>query len=483
MPETRGIAVRMNLRHAQQQMTSDRQFIVVANRLPVRNVQDRDGQRWVTSPGGLVSALAPVMSNRSNSCWVGWAGSSGRAEEPFVHEGIALRPVELSRAELQLYYEGFCNGTLWPLYHDAIAPPEFHRTWWDAYVMVNRRFAQAVLEIADPDATVWVHDYQLQLVPGMLREAMPNLRIGFFLHIPFPARELFLRLPWRTQIAGGLLGADLIGFQTEVTAHNFHHVLPRVLPGEVEVEHDLISFGDRSPVARTAPIGIDYHRFADAAVTPAADVAVALLRTALGEPRTVLLGVDRLDYTKGIERRLQAYGEMLDEDRVSAEEVVFIQIAEPSRSNVNGYAEIRSQVEQLVGEINGSFGTMIRPAVHYLHRTHTFDELIALYRVADVMLVTPFRDGMNLVAKEYVATRHDLSGALVLSEFAGASHELDQAVLVNPYDVDGLKRAIESALFMKPDEQRARMASMRNIVEFNTADYWATTFVEELESL
>lgn len=462
---------------------SDRQFIVVANRLPVRNVQGSNGREWVTSPGGLVSALAPVMSNRPNACWVGWSGAAGRKIEPFVHDDIALHPVELSRAEIQLYYEGFSNGTLWPLYHDAIAPPEFHRTWWDAYVQVNRRFAQAVLDIAEPNATVWVHDYQLQLVPGMLRDSMPDLRIGFFLHTPFPARELFLRLPWRTQIAQGLLGADLLGFQTEVTAHNFRHVLPRVVPDEVIVDDEHITYRDRSPVAMTHPIGIDYHRFADAAASPEADRAVAQLRSDLGEPRTVLLGVDRLDYTKGIERRLRAYGELLDEDSISAEDVVLIQIAEPSRSNVNGYAEIRSEVEQLVGEINGNFGTMTRPAVHYLHRSHSFEELIALYRVADVLLVTPFRDGMNLVAKEYVATRHDLTGALVLSEFAGASHELDRAVLVNPYDIDGLKRAFETALFMSPEEKHTRMTSMRKAVSSNTAERWANTFVNELESL
>ena len=462
--------------------TSDqRQLIVVANRLPVRNVSDRDGQRWVSSPGGLVSALAPVMTTRPQASWVGWSGSAGRAPDPFVHDDISLHPVELSRADVQLYYEGFSNGTLWPLYHDAIAEPEYHRTWWDSYLKVNRRFADSVLEIAEPDATVWVHDYQLQLVPAMLHRARPDLHIGFFLHTPWPARELFLRLPWREQIVRGLLGASLIGFQTEVMAHNFRHVVPRLVDA-AEVDDETVTVADHSTVCKRHPIGIDVERFARAAAGPGTAAAVEALRDQLQHPRTVLLGVDRLDYTKGIAQRLRAYGELLDEDRISADDTVMIQIAEPSRTNVNGYADIRAEVEQLVGEINGKYGTMDGPAVHYLHRSHDFDELIALYRLADVMLVTPFRDGMNLVAKEYVATRFDDTGALVLSEFAGAVHELEQAVQVNPYDTDGMKVAIEYAVRMRGDEQAERMSAMRAVVVESTAHTWAESFVDELES-
>jgi trehalose 6-phosphate synthase len=463
-------------------MTTGNQFIVVANRLPVRSVQDDEGQRWVMSPGGLVSALAPVMADRDEVAWVGWTGTAGSAPDPFMHDGMTLHPVGLSRAEVQLYYEGFSNGTLWPLYHDSISEPEFHRTWWDAYVQVNRRFADAVIEIAQPDATVWIHDYQLQLVPGMLRQVMPDMRIGFFLHIPFPARELFLRLPWRSQIMRALLGADFIGFQTDVMAHNFRYSVERVIDSEVTVDGDHIYFGGRSTIARTHPIGIDFDRFANGADTPEIEAAVEDLRSNLNHPKRVLLGVDRLDYTKGIERRLRAYGELLDEQRLDADDVVLIQIAEPSRSNVNGYADIRSAVEQMVGEINGTFASMTRPAVHYLHRSHGFEELLALYRLADVMLVTPFRDGMNLVAKEYVATRHDHTGALVLSEFAGAVHELPQCVAVNPYDIEGLKAAIEFATFMPLQEQSNRMAPMRKVVAHNTAAHWAKTFLAQLES-
>jgi trehalose 6-phosphate synthase len=464
---------------------NQRQLVVVANRLPVRRIPDDDGERgerWATSPGGLVSALTPVMADRSNAMWIGWAGSAGAAPTPFDHDGIRLHPIELSRADLQLFYEGFSNATIWPLYHDGIAQPEYHRTWWDAYVKVNQRYADAVIEHSDPNASVWIHDYQLQLVPKMIRQRRDDLNIGFFNHIPFPARELFLRLPWRTQIIEGLLGADLIGFQTDVMTHNFLRAAARVLADDrISVDDDggSIEIVNRTVAVQTRPIGIDYDHVVE--VTGTVDTAVADLRETLNHPRSVIVGVDRLDYTKGIARRLRAFAELLDEDRLDAEHTVFIQIAEPSRTNVIGYGEIRQEVEQLVGEINGVYATMTRPAVHYIHRTHSFEEVVALYRLADVMLVTPFRDGMNLVAKEYVAARSDEAGALVLSEFAGAIHELSDAVHVNPFDIEGLKNAIERAVRMPRAEQRERMRAMRASVASNTSHDWATSFLSELE--
>jgi len=417
----------------------------------------------VTSPGGLVSALAPVMTQRESAVWVGWSGSSGEAPPPFEHDGLQLHPIALSRAELQQYYEGFSNASLWPLYHDSISIPEYHRTWWDSYVKVNQRFADEIASIADPNATIWIHDYQLQLVPQMLRRMLPDARIGFFLHIPFPARELFLRLPWRRQILEGLLGADLIGFQTNVMCHNFHHTVPRIIPDAI-TDDTTVAWNGHNTVALTMPIGVDYDRFANAAQSGTYAAEAAKIRETLGNPSTVMLGVDRLDYT-------------------SADDVVMLQVAEPSRSNVNGYDEIRTEVEQLVGQINGRFGTMARQAVQYLHRSHNFDELMALYELADVMLVTPFRDGMNLVAKEYVASRTDLSGTLVLSEFAGAAHELPQAVLVNPYDTEGLKNAIEQAVLMDTAEQQERMEVMRQNVASNSAGAWVGDFITRLENL
>lgn len=453
-------------------------LVVVANRLPVRMVRGSEGNQWVTSPGGLVSALAPTLAASKQGCWVGWTGSAAVGVEPFEHEGLRLVPVPLSRPEIELFYEGFSNGTLWPLYHDAIAAPEFHRSWWDAYVTINRRFAEKVASVAAEGATVWVHDYQLQLVPGMLREVRPDLRIAFFLHIPFPARELFLRLPWRRQIAEGLLGADLIGFQTTVTAHNFRYVVPRVT--DATVTGRVVQHRGRLIQVGTYPIGIDVERYSTAAASPATEERVSKLRELLGNPEKVLLGIDRLDYTKGIEVRLRAFRELLEDGRIDGSRTVLVQIAEPSRSNVLGYEDIRNEVERLVGDINGTFASFGHQVVHYLHQAAPFEEVVALYRLADVMLVTPLRDGMNLVAKEYVASRVDGTGTLVLSEFAGASHELSRAVLVNPYDVDGLKGAIETALHAPVVEQRRRMRALTLAVRRNSARHWAETFLGDL---
>jgi trehalose 6-phosphate synthase len=411
---------------------------------------------------------------------VGGGGSAGAAPPPFDVDGLGLHPVALSRGELQLYYDGFSNGTLWPLYHDVVVPPEYHRTWWDAYVTVNKRFAEATAEIANRGATVWVHDYQLQLVPGMLREKRPDLSIGFFMHIPFPPRELFARLPWRSQIVRGLLGADLVGLQSPIGADNFRRAVRRVTDATPVGKSFMVD--GRVTLIDSFPIGIDFKSVSARAKTPEALERAAELRETLGSPETVLLGVDRLDYTKGIEARLRAYRELLEEERISADTCAMIQIAEPSRSNVTQYAEIRSDIERLAGEINGNFATMGRPAIHYLHQSQDPSELVAMYRSADVMLVTPLRDGMNLVAKEYVASRVDNTGVLVLSEFAGASNELHQALLVNPHDMEGLKDQIEAAVVLPADDAARRMRSMRRTVKRHDAQSWAVRFLEALDN-
>ncbi|MCH7789107.1 MAG: trehalose-6-phosphate synthase [Acidobacteria bacterium] len=456
-------------------------LVVVANRLPVRRSRDVSGERWTTSPGGLVAALRPVLENRKSAAWVGWTGSTEEPPPAWKHEGMLLKPVALSRSDIALFYEGFANGTLWPLYHDAVRTPEYHRTWWDSYVAVNKRFAHAAAEVAAQGATVWIHDYQLQLVPAMLREQRPDLRIGFFLHIPFPPSELFVRIPWRRQIVEALLAADFIGFQASLGAHNFRRAASQVT--ECSTRGGVITFRDHTTRIASFPVGIDVGRIDTILADPLTGERARQIRESLGSPDVVMLGVDRLDYTKGIEVRLGAYRELLAEHRLSVENVVMMQIAEPSRSNVTGYAEIRESVEQIVGDINGNFATMGRPAVHYLHQGQPLEELVALYTAADVMLVTPLRDGMNLVAKEYVASRVNNDGVLVLSEFAGAAHELQEALLVNPHDVEGLKTMIERATLLDPDDVRRRMKRMRRVVRRNDAERWATAFIEALEAV
>ena len=452
-----------------------RELVVVANRLPVRRVDDG----WERSPGGLVSALEPAVT-ANHTTWVGWSGAAGADVEPFEHGGMSLHPVALEQDEQDAFYGGFSNSTLWPLYHDAIFVPQFRTEWWEAYVRVNQRFADRVAEVAPLGATVWVHDYQLQLVPAMLRGLRPDVRIGFFLHIPFPAQELVLRIPWRAELVHGMLGADVVGFQTVVGADNFKQVARRIL-GKRSFGN-LVLHGDRQTRVDTFPVGIDAARIHRLASTPSVIARSRAIRAELGNPATIALGVDRLDYTKGIDVRLRAWRELLEEGRLDPEQAVLVQIAEPSRDDVPGYAETRTLVEQTVGAINGDFGRLGGAAVRYLHQSQDLDELVALYLAADVMLVTPFRDGMNLVAKEYLAARIDRTGVLVLSEFTGAAHQLHRAVLVNPFDVEGVKTAIADAVNGDRSRHRRRMISLARSVHQHDAAWWATSFLAALDA-
>jgi trehalose 6-phosphate synthase len=464
---------------ARRDQRSDAALVVVANRLPVDRVAHVDGTtEWRTSPGGLVAALEPVM-REVQGIWVGWAGLPGVSVEPFDVEGMHLVPVELSETDVAGYYEGFANATLWPLYHDLTGQPVFERRWWDAYVAVNDRFAGVVAEVAPESAVVWVQDYQLQLLPGMLRELRADLRIGFFNHIPFPGYELYARLPWRRQIVEGLLGADLIGFQRGTDAANFLRAA-RGTCG-VTTRGSVIERRDgRELRAAAFPISVDAAALEALARRPETRARAAALRSELGEPKVLLLGVDRLDYTKGIRHRLQAYGELLDEGRLSPPDTVMVQVASPSRERVEEYQRLRDEVEVAVGRINGDHSALGHTAVHYLHQTFPREEMAALYLAADVMLVTPLRDGMNLVAKEYVACRFDERGALVLSEFTGAADELRQAFLFNPWDIDGTKDAIMAAVSVHPSEATRRMRAMRRRVSEFDVHHWANAFLGAL---
>ena len=423
----------------------DNEFVVVANRLPV----DKVGDHYEVSPGGLVAALAPVLRAREG-CWVGWPGTIGETLEPFEFGGISLLPVALDKDDFEGFYEGFSNSALWPLYHDLIVQPEYKQAWWDRYVAVNRKFAEATAKAAAKDATVWVQDYQLQLVPGMLKALRPDVTIGFFLHIPFPAPALFQQLPWRDEILEGLKGCDLIGFQRHTDEDNF-----RLLTEEIRTG--------------TFPISIDSGEIA-----AATNEQVEALRNAVGSPKHLLLGVDRLDYTKGILQRLLAIESLLEEGKLS--DIAFVQIATPSRERIEHYRTTRKQVEEAIGRINGRFGEVGRPIVHYVHRSVPKEHLGTFYAAADIMLVTPFKDGMNLVAKEYVAAHPDADGALVLSEFAGAAVELDQAYLCNPFDLESVKEAILEAT----DPDPARMRHMHDWVMEHDVAAWAKSFLEEL---
>ncbi|MCM4081576.1 alpha,alpha-trehalose-phosphate synthase (UDP-forming) [Paractinoplanes hotanensis] len=469
-------------------------LVVVANRLPLDDNVAPDGAcEWRRSPGGLAGALHAILE-QTPATWVGWSGAIGEAPRLPDIGTLRLRPMSISEDELRGYYEGFANSTLWPLYHDAVEQPVFDRGWWETYRSVNRRFAEAAAEVAEPGATVWVQDYHLQLVPQLLREMRPDVVIGFFLHVPFPPPELFMQLPRRLELLRGMLGADLVGFQRPQAAHNVAQLAAKLLGAHGA--DDAITM-DASPTAPPAthnrtegqrivrtgafPVSIDVAEMRSLNARPYVVNQARRLQRDLGSHKRVLLSVDRLDYTKGIEHRLTAYSELLRDGLVKVRDVVMVQVAVPSRERVENYRGLRDRIEREVGRINGEYGRVGEPAIHYLNQPFDRADLAALYQTADVMVVTPLRDGMNLVAKEFVAARRNDTGALVLSEFAGAAAELEDAFLVNPHDVDGLKETLLHALAADPADLAARMKAMRAYITANDIHAWARAYLTELD--
>lgn len=446
----------------------DRRVVVVANRLPIAFNQETES--WGTSPGGLVSALTPILQKTRGS-WVGWSGIPDREFQPFGHDGINQVPITLTSAEYDEFYVGFCNGTLWPLFHDSVRPPQFHRHWWRPYVEVNQKFAEVAAKAVGPDDVAWIQDYQLQLVPQMIRSMAEVHRIGFYLHIPFPPVELFSTLPWRRQVLEGLLGADVLAFQSRSSRVNFAVAARRYT--DATGSSLRLEWQGRHVSLQVAPIGINTTLFGELAMSEETASAASEIRSQLDDPEVVVLGVDRLDYTKGIDLRMRGLQTLLTRRPELVGKVVFVQIAVPSREDVAEYRRIRADIEGLVGRINGDFAEVGRPPIHYLYRSVSTERLVAYYRAADVMLVTPLRDGMNLVAKEYVATRFDDTGALVLSEFAGAAEQLHEAYLVNPYDVDALADTLGDAIATASVRGNRRMKALRSSVAANDVFWWA----------
>jgi len=448
-------------------------LVLVANRLPLARQQGR----WRPSSGGLVTALTPVV-DRIGGSWIGW--DEDAAGVPSRVEGLNcdLHAVDLEPELVEGYYHGFTNRTLWPLFHDLVVQPVIDRSWWRSYETVTRRFADAVARVVEGSPvppTVWIQDYHLLLLPQLLRDRFPDLRIGMFLHIPFPAPELFARLPWRESLLGGMLAADSLGFHTDQYRDNFLRTVQRVLP-DASVLGDSVTREDGRRVrALSHPISIDTDDFSALARDPATDAETAALREQFGD-RRVLLGVDRLDYTKGIRHRLQAIELLLEQRPHLRGRFVFVQIAVPSRDDVEEYRRLRTQVETEVGRINGRFTEPGHDVpVHYLHRSIDRTRLAAYYRIADVMCVTPLKDGMNLVAKEFVTVRDatDGDGVLVLSEFCGTAHEFGHdAVRCNPFDVEGLASLMEGALELAPEDRRGRIARMAQVVRDNDVFRW-----------
>jgi trehalose 6-phosphate synthase len=454
-------------------------LVVVANRLPVDDTVAPDGAcEWRRSPGGLVGALHALL-RQAPATWVGWAGGTGAAPTLTDIDGVRMHAVPLSHEDVSEHYEGFANSTLWPLFHDAVEQPVYHRRWWEAYQRVNQRFADSAAEVAEPGAVVWVQDYHLQLVPALLRARRPDLRIGFFLHVPFPPPELFMQLPRRAELLLGMLGADLVGFQRAQAAHNFAQLATKVL--DLPATDRRIAVQDRVVRVGAFPVSIDMAEMEALARRPGVVARARQLRADLGDPQHVILSVDRMDYTQGIEHRLKAYSELIADGHVKVRDTVMVQVAVPSRERVEHYQILRERVEREVARINGEFGRVGEPAIHYVTQPFDRAELAALYQVADIMAVTPLRDGMNLVAKEYVAARVDDAGALLLSEFAGAAAEFTQAYLVNPHDLDGLKLGLRQALEAGPDDVTPRMRAMRGHLRDHDIRAWARSYLTALD--
>jgi trehalose 6-phosphate synthase len=455
----------------------ERPVIAVANRLPV---QQGDDGGWELSPGGLVTALRPVMATHPGA-WVGWDGGSKGMPQTLPDSGIRLMPIGLSAAQVRDYYRGFANATMWPLLHNAIEKPRFERQWWRAYQDVNLVFAErAAAALSErADSIAWVHDYQLMLVPQLLRDRHADQPIGFFLHVPWPSPEIYARLPWREQVLRGLLGADVVGFHTDEYRGNFLRSCARLLSDSgIEVRGSSVVLpGGRAVATVSAPISIDAAQFAALAADPEVkDSVIALEEQFSG--RTLLLGADRLDYTKGIIERLLAVEMLLERRQDLRTTLAFLQIAMPSRDDVREYRQLRSTVEQHVGRINGRFTAPGNDVpVHYLYRGLAQQQLAAYYAFADGMVVTPLIDGMNLVCKEYVTVQqaHGGSGVLILSEFTGAADELSQAVLCNPFDVEGLSYRIEHALGLAPDARRKALAAMASQVRTHDVHDWVSS--------
>jgi len=458
--------------------------IIVSNRLPVK-IQEKEGVYTSSaSEGGLATGLGSVY-REGNNVWIGWPGTEiadDKQEEITAQlAGLSLLPVFLSQEEVSKYYEGFSNEILWPIFHYyASTYSTYRQSNWEFYQQVNQKFADAVLSVAKPGDTVWIHDYQLLLVPALVRTKLPAVSIGFFLHIPFPSFELFHLIPWRNELLQGLLGADLVGFHTFDDVQHFTHACARLL--HVNLSANIISLPNRYVVAEAFPMGIDEQKYASLTQSEKVKQEIKQLQESFKGVRTIL-SVDRLDYSKGILQRLQAFEELLQNNPGYMEKVVLYMIVVPSRDTVAQYKHLRDEIDKRVGNINSMFRTLNWSPVQYFYRSFPIETLSALYATADVALVTPLRDGMNLVSKEYVASRTQNTGVLILSEMAGSSRELIDAIIVNPNNMLMMTEAIKQALNMPAEEQENRMVKLRKVVAKFNIKHWVKIFMDRLREV
>lgn len=461
-------------------------LLIVSNRLPI-NIGKRAGKlNFQTSVGGLVTGLGPVHKSKK-SLWIGWPGVTldkfKEEEREEIFEKFAsknLAPVFLSEEDIEDYYHGFCNETIWPLFHYFPEFTVYNKNYWESYVRVNKAFCEVIVEVAEVEDTIWIHDYHLMLLPKLIRNKMPDATIGFFLHIPFPSFEVFHLLPWRKEIMEGLLGADLVGFHTYDYVKYFLSNVRRILG----YDHTLgeITLSNRLVRVDTFPMGIDYDRFARVESDPKVQREIKMIHKRVGE-RKIILSIDRLDYSKGIPQRLEAFDTFLTNYPEFRQKVTLIMVAVPSRTEIESYILLKKQVDELIGRIDGMHGTIGWMPVWYLYRSIPFHTLLSLYRIADVALITPLRDGMNLISKEFIATKTDGKGVLILSEMTGAAKELGDALIVNPNNKEEIAESIKKALVMSEEEQIKRNRNMQSRLQRYDIHRWVNEFMGGLNNI
>ena len=458
-------------------------LIIISNRLPLKaNKSDNGKFEFSRSEGGLTTGLDSLEMDLEKH-WVGWPGAfaetTDEQEEIIKHlDTFKFHPVFLTAEHIQNYYEGYSNNTLWPLCHYFYAFVEYENKYWEAYKEVNEMFCKAAIPFIEPGDIVWVQDYQLMLLPQLLRKAIPGISIGYFHHIPFPSYELFRVLPERDELLKGLLGADLIGFHTYDYMRHFVSACERVM--DLHFKLDQVSLDNRIAFVDAFPMGINYKLYYDTAILPQVQQKALELKKSFG-PHKLILSVDRLDYSKGIIHRLKGFALFLEKHPEYKEKVSMAMIIVPSRDKVDRYADLKTKIDEMIGHINGLYSTINWTPVYYFYHSFDFEELVAMYHIADIALITPLRDGMNLVAKEYIAAKRDTPGVLILSEMAGAAIELTDAIIVNPNDIEEIERAIMEALEMPEEEQLKKLALLQKVVSKHTVNKWANDFVTELK--
>lgn len=456
--------------------------IIVSNRLPVK-INQEDGEfTYKPSEGGLATGLGSIYKEGDN-IWIGWPGmpvpkTEHREEVTAELKKESMRPVFLTAQEIEEFYEGFSNETLWPNFHYFNQYIVYDDKMWKAYQKVNRKFAKEIAEVLEPDDTIWVHDYQLLLLPQMLRQLAPSASIGFFLHIPFPSYESFRLLPWRRELLNGMLGADFLGFHTYDDMRHFLSSVNRL--AGLGNSNGQINVDNRKVMVDALPMGIDYEKYALTAAAPETLAREVRYRTSLGDQK-LILSIDRLDYSKGIPQRLKAFELFLERHEEYLGKVSLLMVCVPSRDSVGKYKELKEEIDLLVGRINGNYGRLNWTPIHYFYRSFPLHALSAFYRMAEVAMVTPMRDGMNLVCKEFIASKLDKKGVLILSEMAGSSKELSDAIIINPNDREAIVRALKTALTMPVKHQIAHMSVMQESIKRYNIHHWVQLFMDRLK--